>query len=157
MNKKQWRIMGVWRPGQEVESVPLFPNFHETNFSHFQKWEAKKKKSSSAYFQTFSHKFQRLTWPYELLFTLFPYILHLYAFMHTNINFSLPLMCQIVGPFFKYQVDFSAPPPQKKSGARDTCPLPALMITYFCHLCNKWGALTKTHKTEHRSKLFSGT
>ena len=51
----QWRTVVFWRPGQEVESAPLFLNFFfpqknskmvdpKLNFSHFQKWKAKKKK-----------------------------------------------------------------------------------------------------------------
>ena len=52
------------------------------------------------------------TQPYKLLLTLFAYILRhqAYTFMHTNINFSLAKLCQLVGLFFNTR-SISAPPP----------------------------------------------
>ena len=45
--------------------------------------------------------FWMFTWTYE---RLLPYIIslhfYLHTFAHTNNNFSLPKMCQMIGPFF---------------------------------------------------------
>ena len=44
----QWRTVGFWRPGQEVESAPLFPDF----FSHTKKSKMVDLKLISAIFKS---------------------------------------------------------------------------------------------------------
>ena len=63
--KIQWRTVGFWRPGQGVESAPLFPFFSQKkiakwltriNFSHFQKLKEKNKRKTKTKTKTKQNK-----------------------------------------------------------------------------------------------------
>ena len=80
--------MGFWRPGQEIDSAPLFlifftkiskmemvdPKLISVIFNSEKKKKKKKKKHISAK-TTFQKVYTEFTQPYELLLTLFAHVL----------------------------------------------------------------------------------
>ena len=83
----RWRTVGFWRPGQEVDSAPLFlfVCLFVFFYENFQKWKAKR---SSAYFLTFLKGYIGFLYLLHYLLT-FCVNRPTQSFMHTNINFSL--------------------------------------------------------------------